>query len=535
MSYSTKARFTPRQWFQHRETSAVPTTSHISYRKGEKSWSQTPRMNNTPIYHSPRLNYNYSSPRSYNYHKWNGTVYDRSVTNKPVPPGQRLFKALSNYANTLYSLKLAEIDIQLAMKSPKRAREYYRILESLNQPQVKLLDGQHLHDINESWKKVEKAALQLTIENTKMAEIMYKLKLEELLKEIDSLLKLQIKYIPSCEKILKYTRPNMMKQRFYDVIALKIKTEMNFLINVVRDKFAISHSVTPPHPPECKSLDNDAAMELTFIDDHASTSRDTEQPKERVFKRPIQRKNQSAKKRILVDLDADSGSSTVDEESISKRPLVRTNSVSSVSSYNTDRGEVLETARTSPAVSFENISTISESKHMKAVTIEESLTEYISFSISNDSLPTISSPPDLPQKATIENSSAQLNLNHICYDLSRLSTVHYTIITIHGEGLITTPRTHLLIEIPPDNLDYSLLNCITSGKHIIEIFLPLSTVQQYEHHLMPLVAWTKSRRMPCVITIPSSFEQNMKDRLASESLFKVSRPFLHPLYTSPTT
>jgi hypothetical protein len=48
----------------------------------------------------------------------------------------KLFRAIKEYANNLYSLFLMEMDVKLSVNSPKRGREYYRIWNSLSNTQV---------------------------------------------------------------------------------------------------------------------------------------------------------------------------------------------------------------------------------------------------------------------------------------------------------------------------------------------------------------------------------------------------------------
>jgi hypothetical protein len=72
------------------------------------------------------------------------------------PSGKQLFLYMRDYANNFYSLLLMRMDLEMSTNSPKRGREFLRIMRSLNQSQVIIKDRSPL---SEHQRKLESLAM----------------------------------------------------------------------------------------------------------------------------------------------------------------------------------------------------------------------------------------------------------------------------------------------------------------------------------------------------------------------------------------
>jgi hypothetical protein len=540
MSYTQRAKFTPQQWAQY------PHLGHV-FNKTNSNLSATPdRFTNVnTLYRGgmrndimrPPYRYVADGRRSNEQTHYSNIFRGQNSWRQPMrpissSPGSKLFTLLRAYGNTLYSYYLMEFDVNLSANSPKRSREYFRILGALNQSQIKLLTP---NLVKQQTEIVETSAMKLSIENIKLQQLEYHLKLDELKNEIQAVMSTKIKYVPSADQVIKYIIPNMLKRRLHTNIIPKFKQEMQTMTQSLHDQLHVEEE-RPIH----KQVDSQRVTELppaVRSDPSSSNIINFKSPMNiemTSIKQPMKRKNDS------VDLDR-SSSSTLHEDSHNKRKaLVRSSSHSSIkshSSYNTDVGDIW-TARTSPSTSNSNLLAQPNQQHLQVQTIHESFTNYTTFSINKETTPTVSNPPDTSTKITVKEDmefpEKEFLINQ-SNNVARQSLPHHGLITLVSRiQTIKPPPTHLVIEFP-HVVPISQLQSISSENIIFEILMIDHDFLIYKKHLSDILEWCKSQLSPTIITLPSHWESQLRDHLRNDILYKIQRPFPLGLYPSNTT
>ena len=408
---------------------------------------------------------------------------------------------------------------------------------SLNQSQINLRTP---HQIKQQLQMVETAAMQLSVENIKLQHLEYRLKLDELKSEMQTIMSMKIKYVPASDQIMKYIMPNMLKRRFHTSIIPKVTEEIRNMVKTLNDQLNLTQE-RPIHKSINLQHKNEEPMEIHSPTESSvpcsSSTMNFKTPMNvdmNLVKQTLKRKNNT------VDLDS-SSSSTIHEDSHNKRKtLIRSashSSIKSYSSYNTDIGEVW-TAKTSPSTSHSNLHAPPNQQNMQVHTIHESYENYTTLLINKEMIPTISNPPDTPIKIMVkENMELHEKDNMINHsnNVAMKSLPHHGLITIVSRlQSLKLPPTHLVIEFP-QTVPTNQLQSLSSENIIFEILLVDHDFLIYKRHLQEIVEWCKTQCSPTIVTLPSHWENQLREHLCSETLNKIQRPFHMTPYPSNTT
>lgn len=418
-------------------------------------------------------------------------------------PGSRLFFCIKSYANNLYSSGLMQLDLETATSAPNRRSEYFRIFSALNKTQV---NSNITTGISEQRKKVQEAVIKLTQENMALAVEEYKSISDSLMNEILRLVAGKIKYIPQCNKVMNYVRPQMLKRRLSEKLIPIVTTAINDLIVDLNNRHSQINS--PNDHMEVLSTVTELAPKIT-----ANPSIEVEMDKSLHENR--KRKNLNSFQRSHLEEE--------DALHVKKRTVAsssrfrRASSIPNISSS------------TESLVISSNIDVSTPIQNTVVHTVAEAYTCYKSFAPASQVLPLFSNAPDTPTMAAISHnlsSSAEEKLITMCKNSSKSSQDHYSLVTFHNKGTATFPKTHLTIHVSPIHFITNRQDIIPNDcKFVYEVLLFDSSVKDFKDSLRSFVTWAQSREAQYFFTVPVALCGELLQCLPSLSLVETQRPF----------
>lgn len=532
LPYSKVTLYNQKQLFDHQTSSkALPVHNQVGY----DTYSH--RYFTSPSHNYPRSNY-LNSPANYSNHRQGS-------------PGSQLFYSIKDYANNLYSLHLMEFD--MAENVPKRRREFqtlYNVL-SFAQTNVKPTDGINLQRTN-----VENAISHLIQENIKLSLEQYKAKLAEILTNINRLLKLKIKYLPSATTVINYVKPNMSKRRFCDKIMPKVVAAVEELITSLSQNFQSSlatgmeindnwrsknitscpkypltvtvnntgNRVISVHstPVACDSLTENKLNDCwTVVEQRKIKSNDVDMSHKSSDTRKRKCRNDTLLNRIV---------SSDDEIMSKKKPILLVDSVAitkkSVPSEDSEIPINVDLDATSADVGLDPTNEIS---HCVVHTMTEAYTQYKSYAPVDQKLPILASPPDTSSKLILNTDlSTDNKLSFIlqCTETNLNSNPDYSLISFYNNEAISLPKSHLSIKFTPNVLKDEMQNIIPDeNRFVFELILDENSYSKFHPHLNDFAEWAKGRNAPYIFTVPMIFADDLQQGAVVTLLHEIERPF----------
>jgi hypothetical protein len=445
------------------------------------------------------------------------------ATASHISPGTKLFYCIKNYANNLFSLKLAEKDLNLAEKTPKQRNEFHRIWNTINYVQVNVKSNDA---VSKQIKHVESAINKVTIENGKLSVLSYEAKSIELLAEIQSLMKHKLLYIPSSMKIMRYVKPNMLKRRFAKEIIPIVLDEIIILTKSLQDKFqsgapntVTKHNDIPTSPvPEMILNNNGTADERPTMDMDES------------FTLVENRKRKTTRPSVPSITPTTSDDEL--QSSITKKGKVLSDTRDSVHEVDLDRS----TSKPKSQFKFKHLP-----KSLNVVkTAEEAFTVYKTYAPQHQSLPILANPPDTARFANLAanlSSSMSKNNEEIFLDTYHNSMPKQSLLTFHNNSHSNFPKTHISMKVTPSDLGNSvILDTIPSNLNMVyEILLIDNTLNEYKPYLLNFIMWAESRNEQFIFTIEEKYAADLFYLLPNKQLVEIMRPFQDEHYVCSTT
>jgi hypothetical protein len=531
--YSQVTLYNNKQAIEHETNSKrLPVCNQVGY--DSNYHRQFPNFSNRYLV-SNHLN----SVRSYNSHKQGS-------------PGSQLFYCFKDYANNMYSLHLMEMD--LTEDVPKRRREFSTVYNSLSFTQTNVKQTEL---INIQRANVENAIKNLIRENIKLSLEEYKEKSAEILINIQRLLKLKIKYLPSAAKIMNYVKPNMSKRRFCEKILPTVVTDIEKLLTSLSQNFqsAVATDMETndyicPTNPSCSNypltitVNNVGNRVITFnststalattSDTTASVSLQNENSEgwtlvERkkvisndvnmIHKVPDNRKRKSKNDPIMDTIISS------DEEIISKKKPILSKGPSHSSKSVIPSEETDIPANTDLDVTPAHVDLDISPKYDHSVVN----TQYKSYAPINQKLPTFTNPPDSANKLLLNSNLStnnELNLILLCTETNINSNSQYSLVSLYNNENISLPKCHLAIQITPDVLKMEGQDIIpTDNKFVFEIVLDENSYSKFHPHLNDFAEWAKRRNAPFIFTIPVVYADDLQQGVFGTLIHEIERPF----------
>jgi hypothetical protein len=383
-----------------------------------------------------------------------------------------------------------QTDTEQANSSNRRQKEFYRIFNSLNKTQVAVAVT---NKIKCQRKVLEEAILKLSMENIKLAQIEYEEKAASILLNIKAILKMNLKFIPSSIKVIRYVKPKMMTRRFFQDIFPKLRAHICDLIDSLRHEYLQMHPVNANTAKENKStiilnananmgvvhnnlVDLDCSNENPIVIQDSvapNNTMETELPFTVVENR--KRKNLSLARKI----------SCSSEEELSRvqekrgKPTATTGCTSPVSctietteTPMTTESYTQGTSRPPTASLIPRFKFKTPQKGTNVVkTSTEAFTIYKSYAPKEQSLPNLANPPDSTRRAVLASAvstKSREQISNICNDANTTSTPNYSLLTLHSTDHENLPKSHISLKISAAVLsNNNALNLIPSGLNFI--------------------------------------------------------------------
>lgn len=525
--YSRIVLFNPKQVFEQQTIkNPLPIFNQVGY---------------DSYYNSQNYSQNQPLRQKNHFYNSNGMMNSRTQGS----PGTRLFYCIKDYANNLYSQHLMELDMNEDV--PKRRREFHAIYSNLSFAQTIVKSN---NSIKMQRTNVENAIANLIRENIKLSLEQYKAKSIEISNEIKRLLKTKIKYIPAASKILNYVKPNMSKRRFCKEIFPKIivaieelittlsqdhvsldatTTEYTGVVQNSKDNFTVTVSDCGSRNVTLKrgSFSPETVTLLDANDDWTPVQRNKVLPNDvEMIQRPTDTRKRKNMKNSFTNVIISS-----DDEI-----LVKKKANSSEESSVTKNVYVAEDPKSSMNVDLDE--TINDSQNI-VNTVSEAYIQYKSYAPVDQNTPLMSSPPDSPNKMLLTkemSTNNQLQLLLLCTETTLSADSKYSLISFYSGEDMSLPQSHLSIKVTPDVIKESCQNIIPEDhRFVFELILNDSMYSQFHPHLNTLVEWAKSRKAPIIITIPTSFAENLQQGVFNTLLQEIERPFRKDasIFTNP--
>jgi hypothetical protein len=500
-------------------------TCAVAQGNNQSTSNHHPNVNRNRIYHDQRNNFPNVVNQSYAPRRVFSRQQPQQFPNHGgkqlynTSPGSVLFFHLKNYTNNLYSYELMKLDINLNGESPRKTKEFFRVLDSLNRTQVQLKKSEAS---KKQWLKLECLAHQLCVESTRLALIDYESKKDEILCEIHRCFSQNIKYIPSHGKIINYVLPNMRKRRFFEQIFPLVSKEMDmFLHDLCR---RMGYQITPEkgmHLPNKAAATNPKCPLLSINAQEATINTNQHSRHSSIS---------SLHATIEITEDAPMDLSIEDSNNKRKRPRDTSSNISyspcsSIADISRNQND---NSISSPRCSNNR----DKSKRTNRIrTVEEAYTKLKTFAPSNHQLPTLAKVSDTADLAILnEKNTSEMDVlsKETLMKNASLSAPHYSLVTLHGEEHQNVDiLSHVKVKISTNTLEnLHMLNKFPLETNILyELYLTNETYKHFRHSLLNFVINAEHINFPFIVTVPAEKGQDITELLGHINLQEINHPF----------
>jgi hypothetical protein len=459
------------------------------------------------------------------------------------PSGKQLFLYMRDYANNFYSLLLMRMDLEMSTNSPKRGREFLRIMRSLNQSQVIIKDRSPL---SEHQRKLESLAMDLCLENTKLMEKEYEVRSNEILQSIHSLLRNKINSIPLAEKVFNYVKPNMQKRRFFEKIQSNIIAELNKILSDINMRYQSFHQSTQHQATSSIRLDQplnritkkDANTEMIVVENEDNEGWITVKIRQKQSKNLV---------RPTASMETDQGQTSTEKrkrKGPSESEIVSSDDENRVIKRIVKGIEQTPKPLTSINVDMDSISSelqlgqssISNLPQTSLVTncvktVSESVTKYKSFAPSRIASPKFATPPESPYTGRLSENmhkdileNMKMRMNNSC----QLSQPDTCVFTLHSKLDCLIPPTHAALEVTPQILTHrEVINQIPRAfsNFILEVFITPDNYNTFKDQFRNFSLLADHLDLPYMFTVPEENADELHELINHTNMQEWIRPF----------
>jgi hypothetical protein len=510
----------------------MSTTPHFkdSYAQKAKYFSQKL----TPYYSYPRIlpfynqggytefkqHHNVRYARGYNYDSYpSQRNYNLNRSYRPnnystskkehMTVDRQLFMKLRDFGNNLYSICLMDRDLNINNPTPHVQKEIKRIISHLTNPQIK--PKQFLNQ-TEHERNLNKLANDLIVANIKRSHHMYTCYKEELIKDIEQLLSMDIQCIPLAQKVFNYIKPGLQTRRLSKEVIKQVETELVKYISSLKITKKTNTLLNKGITPNIQDLPT-----LNTPRQDNSTSP--------VILTPTRIDN--AFKEATTSHDSILHTNTMEVESIKankKRKPERPVEISSSDDETTTRVIPLSNIHDTNIQIKTPAKKVCPQEKTIVKTVEESYINFATLIPSGKYLPKCKPPPQNPESFTLNRSDCS-HINKSCQSLTHDTTMT-SMITLTFDDQMETPQSHMVIKITKNSFKQDLINSLPQDRHLLyELFMTYKRYQDYIYPIKAFMNWCADKKHSFIITVPENHRVKVKALIDDPILDDINRPF----------